>query len=335
MIDLPSKLLWADGELGDRQQQTFQAYERERRARQQRSGKGRPLGLRLSTACPVRMVKAVFEPGWYATPIDIGDAERGHELESRFRAIALLDVPHVYQPRVDWGVGVSAFDFQLNGEGEILELKTKAGRAYMQSDYRITTTRRMVAAGFTPGSQVQVVVVSPGNYDVTAGEALMVTLDDVAHAQHSKILAGVREAYASLQVMKDPAASDDYSTPEWWAAFNLVCACGWCEPLAKSDASPAIERLIVRYDLHLRAFQKATEDATRVLGLKVKSREWAEDKLHRQILEAAEFHAQRAEAPEGEPFRIQCWAADYDLCRNRAGNWQIKARKAMAVREAA
>lgn len=325
MIDnLPDKLLFRDSA----EFVTFCQYEAERRAKKERDGGGRPLGLRLSTVCPQRMVKAVFDPKKFSTPIDEGDAERGHEMESRYRAIVLRDIEHEYQPVVDWGIGISAFDFLV--DGQLAELKSTIGAMTMHTDWRTTTERRMVANNMSAGSVVDVYAVHPGNLDLRG--PFHVELSAQLIEEHGEQLAAIRNAYAFFAPMPIPEKADQWDSAEWWELIGLPCKCGWCEPLRGCDASPALERMIARYHLHRSVFEDAVADAGGVLGWKVKTKDYLDDGLHRKIINACESLA--GESEDGR-YKVSFYAADYDAVRDKAGKWQIKVRKEKAQQVAA
>lgn len=333
MIELPERLIFAN----DSQFEAFYTYEQERRAIAARTGGARPLGVRLSTPCPVRMVKSVFDPEGFSLPVDPGDAERGHEFESRWRAICLQGIDHEYQPSIDYGIGVSAWDVVVpDWDVPTIELKTTIGKlGSVHTDWRTTTERRMVAAGMQPGALVNVFAIHPGNLRNVG--PLEVELSEDAHAKHAELLWGVQSALEALTKFETPETRKEWNDAAWWKQQHQIeCVCGWCIPLKEWEANDAIERLISRYHLHALAIDELEADSGAVLGVKF-TKKWSDDGLRARIIEAAQFQAVKQEVPDGEPVHIRAYGVDpeYDIKRNRKGVWSIKARPERAERVAA
>lgn len=226
--------------------EAFQAYERERILNPR--GQRRPAGLRLSIDCPVRRVKAYFDP-WYELPVDLGDADRGHELENRFRALAMHDIEHVAQQTIEWSRGFSAWDFVRFDEfedGKPIEVKSSIPYSTLQSPWP-RQIHRMAEADEQPvGSDVDVYLLHAGNYRVRDIGPVTFTAEDQERvaAERERVTA----AFDYLAVLEDAASGTEFTTQEWWVEQGLVCTCGGCHHVAELDATGVLERWGMRYE---------------------------------------------------------------------------------------
>lgn len=309
------------------EREAFFEFERQRAARSD----VRPFGARLSTPCPVRMVQAIFDES-ARTPIDPGDAERGHEMESRVRATLLAGIEHQHQPRIDWAHGVSAFDIRLAASGDLLELKSTVGRLNVHHDYKTTTLRRMVAAGMSAGDAVQIIVVSPSNYRFAGPFPVVLTQDDVE--RWTVQLGKVGKALAYLAPDDAPERSDTWREGAWWRQrFGLECDCGGCTDHTQIDANGKVESLGFRWELAM----DSVEAASAMLGGKA-SFEWRDENgVRGQLIAALDRQIDRhreAAILAGKPIVVETYMTDRGLRASwspKTGRWLIKRRKAQAV----
>lgn len=263
----------------------FDAFVRLERERRRRSN-DRPPGARLSTDCPVRMVQAVYDEQARIS-IDAGDAERGHEMESRIRATLLAGVEHDYQPPVVWASGVSAFDVRTTADGMLWDFKSTKNALRLHSEYVTVTQRRMVAAGMSVGSRVGIIVASPTNYR-WAGP-FHVVLTGEAHELYTTQLGSVAGAFAMLDAVQTPEGLPSWRSARWWREqFGLACTCGGCVDHTRMDASSAIESMLMTYEAAI----DTASDAGLVLGGKV-AWKWASDGLRARLIAALDRAAER------------------------------------------
>lgn len=306
--------------------EAFVQYERERRAHSNM----RPAGARLSTVCPVRLVQAVHDER-ANQPIDIGDAERGHEMESRVRATLLAGVPHEYQPRVDWAKGISAFDMRELDNGDIWDIKSTTGRI----EYKPVTLRRMVAAGMPIGSVVRILVVHPGNYRWSGPHD--VPLEERDHDHYTLELGRIVKAFDQLERVQDPARLTDWRRGAWWGeTFGLVCSCGGCTDHTQLEANQAVEKMGFRYEL---AMDRA-EDAGKLIGGKVQWK-WQDAGLRADLVAALDRQAEgRKEAAieDAASIVIETYGTNRGLRCSwspKSRTWTIKRKKEQAPAAAA
>jgi hypothetical protein len=303
----------------------FVRFERERRAHSSM----RPAGARLSTVCPVRLVQAVHDDR-AEQPIDPGDAERGHEMESRIRATMLHGEPHEYQPRVDWSHGVSAFDVRET-DGTLWDFKSSAGRI----EYKPVTLRRMVAAGMDVGSVVRILVVHPGNY--TWNGPYDVELDEPTRDHYAIELRKIGTALDQLKAEKHPERGSDWRVRAWWATtFGLVCSCGGCTDHTELEANNAVERMGFRMEL---AMDRA-EEAGRMIGGKVQWK-WLDVGVRADLIAALDRQAE-ARKPDaianGSSIVIETYGTSRGLRCSwspKSATWTVKHKKESAPAEAA
>lgn len=301
----------------------YVAYERERRAR----SANRPMGARLSTPCPVRMCQAVYDDS-AQSPIDPGDAERGHEIESRVRATLLYDVKHAHQPRVDWSHGVTANDMLMHepvpdllDADDLVEVKSTIGSMGVHPDHRATTTRRMVAANMPVGSVVKLLVVHPGNYR-WAGP-FDIVLDQDAQDRWSLQLSKIASTLNLLATIDAPERQDWWRLRTWWNQRGLACDCGGCTDHIEVEPNDALVRLAYRYAIEL----DAADEAAAALGGKV-SVKWSDNGtgVRASLLDALDRQAgpRKQEAIRtGEAIRIKTDALGCSWSP-KAGRWTLK-----------
>jgi hypothetical protein len=160
--------------LDDRDQlRKLHAIQLERLAENEITGGDRPEGMRLSTADPVRRVKAALDPFWQ-TPFDEGVGARGHALEA-YLEVALFHGTYAplsgkaYESQVpiQWHEqGRSAFDFVAEHAGgeRVISCKSSIGGGTPSKANADQERRMMALAGYPPGTLFEVWVVDPGTF---------------------------------------------------------------------------------------------------------------------------------------------------------------------------
>lgn len=230
------------------------------------TGGDRPAGMRLSTADPVRRVKAAFDPFWNLR-FDEGVGTRGHILED-YLQVALFDddtldgryANHVYQTQVaiQWHThGRSAFDFvveNVNGTDRVVSCKSSIGGG-KPTTANVNQERRMMAlAGYPDGSVFEIWVIDPGTMRAVGPYEYTLEPQHIDDAMAE--LDGVTRAFAHFSELESPTDFRFWNDPAWWEAnFGLVSTSGAFR-LDTLDASDAIEK---RNRAFLRARARASE----------------------------------------------------------------------------
>lgn len=209
---------------------------------------GRPSGMRLSIADPVRRVKAAFDPFWQI-PFDDGVGARGHLLED-YLEVALFHADYAplsgkqytTQQPIRWHEhGVSAYDFvasDVEGADRVVSCKTsiKGGKP---SAANIAQERRMMALdGYPAGSVFEVWIVNPSTFRATGPYTYELEQHHIDEARGE--LAGVTDAYRHFDSFEQPWAEPEWNDPDWWRGLNLESTSGAFR-YATLDASGAIE----------------------------------------------------------------------------------------------
>ncbi len=231
------------------------------------TGGDRPAGMRLSTADPVRRVKAVFEPFWNLR-FDEGVGTRGHILED-YLQVALFDddtlggryLHHVYQSQVaiQWHThGRSAFDFvveNVNATDRVVSCKSSIGGGKPTSSNVAQERRMMALAGYPAGSVFEIWVVDPGTMRAVGPYEYTLEHQHITEARME--LAGVSKAFKFWSGMDaDPTQHPYWNDPDAWiGSFGLGSTSGAFR-FDTLDASGAIEK---RNRAFLRARARASE----------------------------------------------------------------------------
>lgn len=223
----------------------------------------RPAGMRLSTADPVRRVKAALDPFWNLH-IDDGIATRGHMLED-FLEVALLHGEYaplagkLYSSQVPivWHEhGASAFDFVVLGvEGSDRVVSCKSSiKSSKPSSANIAQERRMMSlAGYPAGSVFEVWVINPSTMRATGPRVYTLDQEHIDDARLERDR--VSKAYAHFAAMREPIRCDEWNDAEAWRRMFGLRSTSGAFRYPQLDASAAIEKRV-------RSFMRAREAAS-------------------------------------------------------------------------
>jgi hypothetical protein len=249
--------------------------QRDRLDEQDITGGDRPNGMRLSTADPVRRVKAAFDEFWQI-PFDEGVGMRGHLLED-YLEVALFHgeyaplggKAYASQVAIQWHEhGRSAFDFvaeSVEGADRVVSCKTSI-RGVKPSAANIAQERRMMAlAGYPAESVFEVWVIDPGTFRAVGPHEYVLEQEHIDAARRE--LDAVTMAFAWFNRATNPTSLPEWNDAEHWRdQWGLESTSGAFR-LATLDASGAVE---ARNRAYLRAREaariaKAEEEAARDL----------------------------------------------------------------------
>jgi hypothetical protein len=231
------------------------------------TGGDRPDGMRLSTADPVRRVKAAFDPFW-RIPFDEGMGARGHLLED-YLEVALFHSQGIYagneyasQVPIQWHAhGRSAFDFVMRDaatdERRVVSCKSSIGGG-KPTAANVDQERRMMAlAGFDAGSEFEVWVIDPGTFRAVGPYEYTMNEDDLlAVGVETSGVARAHRHWSQLNLEEDVTLAPEWNDPDYWQlAFGLTSTSGAFR-YDTLDASGAIEK---RNRLYLAARRRAAE----------------------------------------------------------------------------
>lgn len=205
----------------------------------------RPMGLRLSTDCPVRRVLEFIDDS-YHTPIHPGVADRGHQMESHFR-VKCGELIETWQPPIQWACGISAFDY-ISVEGHPVDIKSAIKSGGPSTGNKRQADRMLTAAGYEPGQRFGFMMISPSSMQAVGEYEHTLTAEN--HARVLGELAAVERAHNEL--------TDVCNDWHYWHALGLACTCGACvdrrDPI---DANDPLEKIATKY-----AVSKASERAS-------------------------------------------------------------------------
>jgi hypothetical protein len=231
------------------------------------TGGDRPDGMRLSTADPVRRVKAAFDPFW-RIPFDEGVGARGHLLED-YLEVALFHSQGIYagnpyasQVPIQWHAhGRSAFDFVMcdrdSEARRVVSCKSSIGGGAPTSANVQQERRMMALAGFDAGSEFEIWVIDPGTFRAVGPYEYTLTGGDIFAAGVET--SGVARAYRHwerINESEDVTIYPEWNDPAFWETqFGLTSTSGAFR-YDTLDASGAIEK---RNRLYLAARRRAAE----------------------------------------------------------------------------
>lgn len=206
------------------------------------SSNDRPMGLRMSTDCPIRRVLE-FADTRYRTPIHPGIAARGHEMENRFRACC-PELIGQWQIPVSWNGNTTALDF-ITPDGIIGELKSTTKNAGPSTANK-RQVARMVEASGCDETVVHFYMLHAGMLESVGPYVYRVTdelLTD-AHSERSRVIRAFNDWTADK--IPDSRLND---AAYWWDVYNLACRCGACTYHGKTiEADHPLEKLMTRYE---------------------------------------------------------------------------------------
>lgn len=269
----------------------------------------RPMGRRLSTDCPIRRVKEFYDH-LYRTPIHPGVAERGFEMESRFRA-ALPEMIVEWQPPIIWQGGVSAYDF-IDNEGIPVDLKSvnKSGRPGPSTANKRQGERMLVAAGEQPGAKIRYYITNPGTLEARGPYEHELT--QKRHAEVSIEIERVEAATAFWQALERPTESKKWNDSDhWFKKLGLSCRCGACLRHDAESAGTALDRLASQYQ-----FVQQQE----------RSVEWQKAELRYDIEEALRTRMRVRTKGERDFGKVECYIPSGTISLTESGRLTINLR---------
>lgn len=249
-----------------RQLAKLHEIQRARLAERSITGGARPHGMRLSTADPIRRVKAAFDPFWNVR-LDEGMSERGYLAED-LTEVALFHGEYAVlggksyaaQVPVQWSEhGQTAHDFvvfdHLAGD-YVISIKssindTKPSKANLDQE------RRMLALGGYPaGTTWGTWMVNPSTLRAVGPHEETLTQEDIdaAKAEFSRVTTAYNYFAAKESPTDDPAWNDSSA---WWEMFGLRSTSGAFR-FDTLDASAPIEKR-ARGFVNARRARKAAE----------------------------------------------------------------------------
>jgi len=278
----------------------FIEFESERIKQRESGESDRPMGLRLSTECPVRRVREFLDDR-YRLNLAPGIAERGHEMENRIRAI----MPHLftyYQQTITWSAGSSAFD-GFSRDGRPVEVKSAVGKRTPSTANKRQADRMLTAYGCSVGTQIEFWMVDPAKL-VAIGPTIH-TLTAERKTQVEIELAACTEAYKTITNPDD----DQLNTAEYWhQQYGLICNCGACINHDNTvDADHPLEQIATAYDLAKHG-QKQAETLV--------------EARREQIIMAAKIKLQTI--PNAK--HIKTYWPPLTITQRKDGNWMIRTR---------
>lgn len=272
-----------------------------------RDSGGRPMGLRLSTACPVRRIREFYDDR-YRLPLDAGYLERGFEMESRFLAcVPTIIHPHAWQQPITWDAGTSAWDGGRATYDTIpVSLKSAVGKLKPSTDNTRQDERMLVADGAGPGAAVDTYMLDPSH--LTAFGPIRHVLTEERYSETKLELVRVHDAMT--HIAEDITAADKrMNDGTWWHdVHSLACTCGGCTKHDNTvDADHPLEQLAMRYDL-----TKAGETHAAAATMRVRE----------QLIEAATIRLQVDPAAS----HVKTYMPAFTITRNKRGVWSIRRR---------
>lgn len=252
----------------------------------------RPAGMRLSTGCPVRRVKACFDERLRVT-INPRHAVRGYFAEDLAEAAGLLEGCEL-QVTIAWGGGhESAWD-AIDASGTPVSLKSTT-----RSDATPTTANReqdlrMLAADPSRGDTVIVWIIDMGLLEARGPYEHRFAQSELD--AEAETMRKVVEYYDMVRAFPGGTQVAAWDDPDVW---EFGCTCGGCFRRERFDANGAIERSIHRYWVG-----KQQEKAAK--QLQADARE--------QLIAAAELLGHD---------RVRCYTAPLDISRGKRG-WAIR-----------
>lgn len=290
---------------------------RRREADAATGGATRPPGMRLSTACAMRRVKALHEERLRFT-LDPGLARRGFFAEDLFEAVmcapgepfadADLQVP------VAWGGGAGTTAWDLVHGVDPISLKSiaRGDSTKPTSENLRQDERMMVAAGTGPGASVSTYMVDVGTLTVTG--PYVHTLTEDRWKEVGRELSSCCDAVREAKKATDPTLLLWWNDEDAWRdMFGIECCCGACVLRDTLDGNRHVEATIFRYD-NLRKQIADLEEQIAPLERKLK---WVA--------------AEQLVGAEPGPRKISAYTQPWDIAFNKHGTPSIRRRKEMAV----
>jgi hypothetical protein len=206
----------------------------------------RPGGMRLSTPCPTRRVKAVHDARLRFT-LDPALARRGFLAEDLMEAAGLLDDCEL-QVELPWGDGSSSAWDAIRADGTPVSIKSvsRDERGGKPTSANRAQDLRMLAADPQRGTRVEVWMVNMGRMEATGPHWHEFTPEEIL-AEQSEMAAVITAARVAAALDHEAAMVDWWDDAEWWLKMGLECTCGGCFPREAFDANAAIERHVTTW----------------------------------------------------------------------------------------
>ena len=277
-------------------------------------GDTRPEGMRLSTACPIRRVKALWEPR-LRFKLHPRLACRGFAAEDLAEAAGILDDCEL-QVRLPWGPGgvfSSAWD-GVHRDGQRKSLKSVSkddAKAKPSRDNQRQDARMLVAEGAAVGSTVETWMLNMSYLEAVGPVVYTLTEEDAVEAAAN--VGGSLHAWTlaadHFEKGQQPAWWDDEE--QWVDLFGIECCCGGCIQRVALDGNAAIEARITRYHAACQRERDAKEEKEDLRDALVSA---AGDLLHGSDVRKVMAHTR-----------------PYTIAQTKAGQWRITERKEEVV----